>query len=109
MFEIWLAPGALPKRCWLSPPTLFGTKPARLRLQHALHQALEEQALGERERDDAGGDDDHVDRGDAGPGPLAHAAGARCARRPEAMEGSLCPVLPAEAVDARELGDVRGH
>ena len=25
------------------------------------------------------------------------------------MEGSLCPVLPAEAAHARELGDVRGH
>ena len=43
-------------------------------LHDALHQPLEEQPLGEGEGDDAGGDHDDVDCGDARPGPLAHAA-----------------------------------
>ena len=65
---------------------------ASLRLQHPLHQPLEEQPLRKRERHDAGRHDDHVDRGDAGPGPLAHAALGRGGVRGTArVDGRVTP------------------
>src|SRR6185312_6016032 len=43
-------------------------------LQRAFHQPLEEQLLGEGEGEDARRDDDDIDRGEVGPGPIALAA-----------------------------------